>query len=222
MLADGPPVYRGYTAWRGVAPASASPGLDAGVETWGCGRRFGMVPIDGGRVYWYATVNAPPAGSDTSRATLHALVGGWHAPIAALIDATPEDAILRADVGDRPRARAWVQERVALLGDAAHPMTPNLGQGACQAIEDAVVLTRCLADAPDAGALSAYEARRRARAEAAVRDARRLGAVAQWESPLACRLRDAAVATIPGRALRRSLAAAWAFEATALKPKDEP
>ena len=212
LLDDGDPVYAGYTAWRGVAPETPATRVEAGSESWGRGRRFGIVPIDGGRVYWYATLTIPPRGSDASQGTMLDLFRGWHAPIEAIIEATPPEAILRSDIFDRPPAARWGLGRVTLLGDAAHPMTPNLGQGAGQAIEDAVVLARCLAESEDpAAALRRYEERRRKRAEAAVLASRRLGAIAQWEHKLACRLRDGVFRATPASVTRRRLAAAWAF-----------
>ena len=79
------------------------------------------------------------------RRELMARFGSWHEPVAAIIEATPPDRILRTDIYDRDPIERWHAGRVVLLGDAAHPMTPNLGQGAGQAIEDAVVLDECLA-----------------------------------------------------------------------------
>jgi len=96
------------------------------------------------RVYWYATNIAPEGEGDSEsqiKNTLSQLFRGWE-PIAAPIGATPESAILRNDIYDPDPLSRWSCDRVTLLGDAAHPMTPNLGQGACQAIEDAVVLKR--------------------------------------------------------------------------------
>ena len=138
--------YAGYTAWRGIAPFRTA-GLLAG-ETLGCGQRFGLVPIAGDRVYWYATDNVPEGGreeSERAKVRLAGMFSRWHAPIPALIEATPAAAILRNDISDRDPVDRWGAGRVTLLGDAAHPMTPNLGQGGCQAIEDALVLARCLA-----------------------------------------------------------------------------
>jgi 2-polyprenyl-6-methoxyphenol hydroxylase-like FAD-dependent oxidoreductase len=84
-----------------------------------------------------------------------------------------------------------LDRRVTLLGDAAHAMTPNLGQGACQALEDAVVLARHLRDASDpAAGLRAYERERMARTQPMVRQARLIGAVGQWSNPIACAMRD--------------------------------
>ena len=181
-----PPRYSGYTAWRGVVPFDHNR-LQPG-ETWGRGARFGQIPMQGGRVYWFATHNTPAGqhSSDGEKAELLRIFGDWHDPIRALIEATSADAILRNDIHDRPPLKAWGRGRVTLLGDAAHPMTPNLGQGACQALEDAVVLAKQLqvtADIPTA--LRAYEAARIPRTTMIVEQSHRVGAVGQWANPLA-------------------------------------
>ena len=193
-----PPAYAGYTAWRSVVPFD---GPAPGGESWGCGQRFGIVPLNDGRVYWFATRNAPEHEREPAEAVkpmLMNLFRGWHAPIEALLDATPASAILRNDLYDREPLSSWVAGRVALLGDAAHPMTPNLGQGACQAIEDAVVLAACLArsDGIDA-ALRHYQARRLPRTRRLLLLSRRIGRIAQWESPFACSLRNAVIRSMP-------------------------
>jgi 2-polyprenyl-6-methoxyphenol hydroxylase-like FAD-dependent oxidoreductase len=185
-----PPVYAGYTSWRAVLPFPVDrlrPG-----ETWGPGARFGRVPLRDGRVYWYATRNAPEGAraAGGEKAELREAFRGWHDPVPALVEATDEGAILRTDLYDRPPLRRWGTGRVTLLGDAAHPMTPNLGQGAGQALEDAVVLARSLADAGDVEpALRRYEAVRAPRANAFVVRSRRVGQIGQWEHPVAVRLR---------------------------------
>lgn len=80
---------------------------------------------------------------------------------------------------------------MTLLGDAAHPPTPNLGQGACQALEDVLVLAGCLADQREpVAALCAYEARRRKRRAAIIEQSALFGKIGQWEQPLLCSLRD--------------------------------
>jgi 2-polyprenyl-6-methoxyphenol hydroxylase-like FAD-dependent oxidoreductase len=201
LLGDAPLRYSGYTSWRGVSPEvpSAQPGHVS--ETWGRGARFGVVPIGFGKVYWFATLNAPAGGHDapgTTRARLQSLFGHWHAPIGELLAATPEDAVVRTDIHDRPPVARWSRGRVTLLGDAAHPMTPNLGQGGCQAIEDAVVLAECLArgSAVDA-ALAEYESRRRERANQIVDRSWRMGQLAQLESPTGRFLRDSLFRLVP-------------------------
>lgn len=202
------PVYAGYTAWRGVVayPDELLPG-GGGFESWGRGTRFGCARMGGGRMYWFATRNAPegdgPAGH---RRALLELFRGWHAPVPDLIAATPERDIRRDDIYDREPVKRWGAGRVTLLGDAAHPMTPNLGQGACQAIEDALVLARCLRErAGVEAALRLYEDRRAGRTAAIVRLSRRMGRVGQLENPALCRLRDAAVKRMPDRFQRDRL-----------------
>ena len=196
LLGKQPPRYSGYTCWRGVAifeDQHVSPGVSS--ETWGRGRRFGMLPIGNGRVFWYATHNCPAGGQDQEgerKARLSQLFGGWREPIEQLIEATDEGAILRTDILDRRPVRHWGSGRVTLLGDAAHPPTPNLGQGACQALEDALILARCLGSARESVvALRAYEACRMKRSAAIIEQSYLFGRIGQWENPLLCSLRDA-------------------------------
>jgi 2-polyprenyl-6-methoxyphenol hydroxylase-like FAD-dependent oxidoreductase len=207
LLGDGEPLYAGYVAWRGVAEPDQAP--EEVSESWGRGRRFGIVPIENGRVYWFATLNAPAGGRDepgTVGRKLVDLFAGWHSPIAEMLAATPERAILRNDMLHRLPVERWGDGRVTLLGDAAHPMTPNLGQGACQAIEDAVALADCLRGASDPDpALRRYEALRLPRANRFVRASLRLGRVAQSENVIVCRLRNALMSLVPSAVSRRQL-----------------
>jgi len=201
----GDPDYAGYTAWRAVIPFDLdrlTPG-----ESWGRGARFGQVPLRDGLVYWFATHNTPPGyqNPDGEKAELSRIFGGWHAPIEELVGLTPEDRILRNDIFDRPVLKTWGSGRVTLLGDAAHPMTPNLGQGACQALEDAAVLARCLGETGEIGpALQRYERQRIQRANNLVRQSRRLGQIGQWENPLAVWLREILMRSIASRMQSRA------------------
>jgi len=198
--------YAGYVAWRALARFDLAG--DAAVEVWGRGRRFGYARLPGGLAYWYATRNSPPDAetSASRKADVAAEFARWHAPVPALIEATDATSILRHDIVDRPPSKRWGRGRVTLLGDAAHAMTPNLGQGACQAIEDAVVLARELAATSDvASALRAYEKARIPRTSAIVRESWRIGRAGQLEGRVACALRDLAVQKIPAAAHRRSV-----------------
>jgi 2-polyprenyl-6-methoxyphenol hydroxylase-like FAD-dependent oxidoreductase len=199
LVGKHPPEYSGYTSWRGVTPGHAVQVPNRTSESWGRGERFGIVPIGFGEIYWFAVANAPPNGRDVDvRRELMERFESWHEPIAAIIDATPPDRIVRTDICDRPPIERWHQGRIALLGDAAHPMTPNLGQGAGQAIEDAVVLAECLATMPVLeDALTRYEQRRVARANSIARASRRLGAMAQWSHPVAAWVRDRVMSLMP-------------------------
>ncbi len=101
------------------------------VETWGRGRRFGIVPMSRNRVYWFATNTTAEGGRDRegeTRSAILKLFRGWHEPIETLIRAAREDAILRNDIYDFDPLPRFVRGRAGLLGDAAHAMTPNLGK----------------------------------------------------------------------------------------------
>lgn len=206
--------YSGYTAWRGIAPFDTQ-GLIAG-ETVGCGRRFGLVPVAGNRVYWYATENTAEGRRESAGAMktrLLDLFRGWHEPITALLQASDAAAILHNDIYDRDPVDRWGSGRVTLLGDAAHPMTPNLGQGACQAIEDALVLASRVAGASDvAAALRRYEADRIPRTRSIVLASRRVGRFGQIQSPAMCRLRNVMVRLVPRSMTYRHLASVVGYE----------
>ncbi len=217
LWGESSPQYAGYLAWRGVE-AFESESLPVGYtcETWGCGQRFGLVPLGQGRVYWFATRNASadPSRPPRLKAEILAQFGAWHAPIREVIEATDEAAILQNGIYDREPMAVWGKGRVTLLGDAAHPMTPNLGQGACQAIEDAVVLARCLNEKGDAvSALRYYEALRQKRTARITQLSRRLGAMAQRSHPVACLLRNALMQIMPASLMEKQMESLLAFEA---------
>jgi 2-polyprenyl-6-methoxyphenol hydroxylase-like FAD-dependent oxidoreductase len=205
-IVDARPRYAGYTAWRGVSPVSVQRGRLT--ESWGVGERFGFVDIGRG-TYWYATKNAAEGGPDEPggrKAEVLRRFSAWHEPIAAVVAATAEDAILRNDVYYLAPLGRWRTGRVVLLGDAAHATTPGLGQGAAQAIEDAVVLGAELARADEtAPALAAYESIRRPRTEAVLKTSLKVDRTAQLASRFGCRLRNATVRRMPKRAQRRQL-----------------
>ena len=198
LAPDAAPRYAGYTAWRAIVPFDHARVATWG-ESWGRGARFGVAPVGRDRVYFFATANAPAGGDRRELLVDHQVAllerfGDWHAPIPALLAAAEPTAILRNDIEELPTLRAWGSGPVTLLGDAAHAMTPNLGQGACQAIEDAVALGDSLAGGGDiATALRRYEAARRPRTATIQRLSRRIGVVGQWESPFGCALRDRAL-----------------------------
>ena len=220
-LADGPPSYAGLTAWRGVTSVSAdlAAGL-SGSESWGMGSIFGIQRLPANRVYWYAATRAPEGESAPAvrprshKDTLVGLFGTWHDPIPELIDTTPEDEILRNGLYDRPVTRNVASGRVALLGDAAHPMLPYLGQGACQAIVDGIVLADVLADARGderareddiQAALASYGRRRSAQTAAAVTGSRRMSRVAHLRRPPVVAMRNALLRVAPAKATLKQL-----------------
>ncbi|MGQ5261555.1 FAD-dependent oxidoreductase [Micromonospora sp. ZYX-F-536] len=202
------PVYAGSTAWR-AAIAFEHP-VPAAV-TWGPAAEFGMVPLGAGTLYWYAAITAPPGGhAPDELAAVRDRFGDWHAPIPELLAATPPGVVLRNDIHHLATPLpSYVRGRVALLGDAAHPMTPNLGQGAGQAIEDAVVLGAvCAAGAEGLpAALAAYDQQRRPRSQAVARASWRAGRYGQQlRNPLAVAMRNTALRLTPARATLRGMA----------------
>jgi 2-polyprenyl-6-methoxyphenol hydroxylase-like FAD-dependent oxidoreductase len=208
-IADAPIRYAGYTAWRGVSSVPVEPGRLT--ESWGVGERFGLVDIGHGQTYWFATKNAPEGESDEPQGRKAEVVrrfSDWHEPIAAVVEAAGEDTILRNDVYYLDPLPRWSDGRVVLVGDAAHASTPGVGQGAAQAIEDAVVLADRVAHCGElAAALAEFETIRRPRAEAVLKLSRRADRAGQLASPLGCRLRNTIVARLPQRAQVRQLEA---------------
>ena len=188
---------RDYSVWRGVT--QVDPSFDArqlGLEhdgdfseSYGRGTRFGILRLGPGRIHWYATANNSLIPRDLSeRAALQRLFAGWHSPIPDLI-ANAENAI-HSKVQDRLSTLPWVVGRVAILGDAAHPISPNFGQGACLAIEDAVVLAACLqAQQNLPRALRRYEISRYPRCLEILFMSREAGRFAQFQNRTLVRLR---------------------------------
>ncbi|HEY9366935.1 FAD-dependent monooxygenase [Streptomyces sp.] len=208
------PAHSGSTVLRALTKGPVEAGSDFEI-TWGRGTEFGHIALTDGRAEWHAVLNSP-AGLryPNPLAEMRRRFAGWHEPIPALLDATDPNDVLHHDIGElADPLPSFVAGRVALLGDAAHAMTPHLGQGACQALEDAVVLAARISEGPDvARALARYDAERRPRAQgvaAAARQAGRMGQ--QLAHPVAVALRNTALRLAPsGVAVRMILQhAAW-------------
>ncbi|WP_431813169.1 FAD-dependent oxidoreductase [Kocuria sp. cx-455] len=211
--------YAGYGAWRGVTSHPVDLHGEAG-ETWGRHQRFGIVPLPDGRVYWFAVDSRPaeatgPGVPETHGAQREVLerFGSWHAPIPELVDATSSAAIQWLPIHELGAPLPSVRYgRAVLVGDAAHAMTPNLGQGGNQALEDSAtlaVLLRTLArqDSPrpldiDA-ALAEYDRLRRPRTRRIARRSRLIGDAANLQGRGTSMVRDLALQLTPTSALRR-------------------
>ena len=198
ILGDGPPTDSGIVAFRGVARWDGE--VPAG-EWWSEGSAAGLLPLRDGRVYWYVTYRG-----ELDPCRLAERAADFGSPVPEVITATPPEEVLLHPLFDREPTDRWVAGNVALLGDAAHPMLPFLGQGACAALEDAVALGNCLAGAADpTRALVEYERARRGRAKQLVKGSRAAANIALARSSLGRRVRDFAIARVPASARLRQL-----------------
>ncbi len=195
------PRSSGQFAARGVArTGEATPTVTS--ESWGRGLRFGLVPLRNGLTYWFAATTTRVA-AENPRDTF----ARWHSPIAEVLDAPQVDSTPVLPLKDLPPLRTWHDRRsTVLVGAAAHAMTPNLGQGAAQALEDVAILLSELASAPVPDALAAYEHRRKRRAERVVARSRITGRLAQATNPATALLRDSLARITPDRATLRQAA----------------
>lgn len=196
--------YSGVTCFRGVVE---HPALAGALEAWGVGTRVGVVPVGPGQVYYYLVLTAEArAQAPAWPEELRRVFAGYRGIPGALLDGLTEAPPLHHDLNELD-APVWGAGRVLLLGDAAHGMTPNQGQGAAMAIEDALALALALVAGAE-GALERYRQLRHARVRQVQLDSRRLGAVAHWAHPAARGLRDAVLRLMPdsaGRAQTRRL-----------------
>ncbi|WP_020601615.1 FAD-dependent monooxygenase [Spirosoma spitsbergense] len=202
------PRYAGYTCWRAVVRQPGSI-LHEATETWGSRGRVGIVPLANEQVYWFACVNAPAQHKPMRQLTPYDLADRfkhYHAPIPELLAQTPGENLLWNDIIDLKPLSRYAFGRVLLLGDAAHATTPNMGQGACQAIEDAVVLADELARGQLVEeAFAGFERRRLARTHYITTTSRRIGQVAQITNPLFTMLRNGLFRRLPDRINERQL-----------------
>lgn len=201
MLGETGKRYAGWVALRGIATFESSLFPKGYARQFlGRGRSFGMWHLPNGRVYWVGTMRTPAEGSDSPRGRKQDILdwfGSAPAPVRDLIEATPQEAMLRNDIFDRKPVERWSTKRVTLLGDAAHATTPVTGQGGGQAIEDAAVLRIKVQEAGSlkdadalAGALVAYERERGQRTAAIINEAWTISRMHHWTNPLVVKARD--------------------------------
>jgi len=204
LIGDGEPVYRGYQCWRGVCHLPATELL---TETFGLGVRVGLVPIGPRGTAWWCTANEAELANDEpdgAKPKLLRWVGNWHQPIPDVIGRTDATAIIKTAMYDRRPVKMWSKGCCTLLGDAAHPTTPNMGQGGCTAIEDAVVLARCLSHYSDpAIAFRVYERLRYPRTARITNISRYYGVIGQWKNPGAVWFRNTVFRLGSGKAATR-------------------
>ncbi len=175
-------------------------------EAWGKGDRFGFVQIAPGKVYWYALKTFKQNMEEYTINQLEDYFRSYHEVIQTIIQKTPKESIHTAVISDLHPIRKWYRENVCLLGDAAHATTPNMGQGACQAIEDAYVIAACLEKYDLPQAFKEYQRLRMAKAHQVVKTSWMIGKMAHWKNPLARQLRTTLMKATPQSVNRRQSA----------------
>lgn len=209
-------IYRGYMVWRGLARyegAAITPGFNS--ESWGTGKRFGILNTGHRRFTWYATANVPSHHVDAHcgrKRELQKLFAGWHEPIADFLETTDEGEILKNGARDCAPLQQWGIGMVTLLGDAAHPCTPNLGQGGCMALEDALVLAKCVErETFLQGALRRYESLRFNRTKHIQQRSLLIGHIGQWQKGLFVTGREMVTRMLPAKLIERNLRRVYSY-----------
>lgn len=208
LLPFSTPRYSGYTCWRATIDNSEIK-LDKGSETWGKAGRFGMTPLVHNRIYWYACVNSPennPIFKNYNIDDLRAYFQQYHAPIPQILAATENENLIWNDIIDIKPLKSLAYDNILLIGDAGHATTPNMGQGACQALEDVAVLIDELQRKKNVQlAFKDFEKRRLSRTKYITDTSKFIGDVAQWEIAPLIFLRNTILKNAPSALTQRSL-----------------
>ncbi len=217
IINDGNPIFRGYNIWRGVVETNFDIGYAS--ETYGKGQRVGVVPIKDGVYGWWATYNEEFLKDDEPEGTkqkLKRLFGNWHHPIPELIENT--ENILKNSLSDRNPHKGWTKGNITLIGDAAHPTTPNLGQGGCMAIEGAYLLAKCINKyGLSSKAYEIYEKHQFPRSKEIINESLKLGKIGQITNPILITLRNFFFKVIPSNIAMKMIAKYFSYRVTELK-----
>ncbi len=195
----------GQKCWRGICEINLPEKYsNEGIETWGKGKRFGFVRINSQKVYWYAVVNEALANEKST--DLNQLFKEFHPDILRIISETPANQIIFSYIEDLKPIEKWQDENICLIGDAAHATTPNLGQGACQAIEDAYTIGKLFEQGNAVNdVFSKYENLRKKKAHNVVNTSWTIGKVAQVENPIGIWVRNTLLKTTPASVNEKQL-----------------
>lgn len=215
VAGDNTPIYQGFVNWIGIAQGNGALVSDIAIQDyWGSGDRFGCVAIRTDLVYW-AAAQARPLPGATPAADMHNevsdLFAGWPEPVGRLIEATPAHSIQRIAVHDLEPLHTWSRANVLLIGDAAHAPLPTSGQGACQALEDAWHLARCLGGTGDCldEALQSFVAVRGPKTTKLAEQGRMFARGLFAKDPETCRIRNERAKASDAVRDAQAMAAGW-------------
>jgi len=193
----------GQVCWRGISMAKIDDKHRKELnEIWGKGNRFGFVPITKDEVYWFALIDKKAFKSRDIN--LLDLFSGYHQTVSDIIMGTPKENILCNEIWDLKPIESWYKGNVCLLGDAGHATTPNMGQGAVQAVESALALSICLKEESSVElAFSRFQALRKKKANHVTNTSWKIGKLAQTSNPVVVMLRDLAIKMTPSSVMDR-------------------
>lgn len=206
LLPNSKPRYAGYTCWRAIIK---NPGLKLtdSSETWGKEGRFGYVALPNNLIYWYACINTHK--HEVRNYTVKDLCKNfqnYYHPIPKILSDTLDKDLLQNDIVDIKPIHQFCFERILLMGDAAHATTPNMGQGACMALEDVAVLINELKQTTDVeNAFQNFEKKRLKRTRFIINTSRKMGIVAQLENPILISIRNILFRNMPKAFVKRQM-----------------
>lgn len=200
------PRYAGYWCWRGVVK-NPKENLHKSIETWGNKGRFGITPLTENRIYWYACIgsNLKDGVPEFGLKELRKQFKNYHQIIPEILSLTAKKDLISNPIVDIKPISRYHFDRVLLIGDAAHATTPNMGQGACMAIEDVAVLQDELRKNDWQMACKNFEKRRLKRTYYIIKTSRIAGKFAQVENQFLISTRNYLLRNLPDTLSQRPL-----------------
>lgn len=186
--------------WRGITKINLPEKFAHEInENWGKGTRFGIVPLADGEVYWFALASyRKDLRTEFEEVNLEKMFSNYHPIIQKIIHTTPSSQIIINEISDLKPIKKWHTNNVCLIGDAAHATTPNMGQGACQSIEDALALSLCLEEEKSIEkAFSNFQKLRIKKANWIINQSWQIGKMAQIENDLGRKIRNSIMKITP-------------------------
>ncbi|MEB8127067.1 hypothetical protein BU062_08045 [Staphylococcus succinus] len=196
------PIYQGYTVFRGLVEDVDIKHTNVAKEYWSKKGRVGIVPLLNNQAYWFISINAKEKDTKIQsygKPHLQARFNHFPNEVRKILDKQSETDILLHDIYDLNPLKTFIYQRIVLLGDAAHATTPNMGQGAGQAMEDAIILANCIASYDFDEALQRYDKLRVKHTKKVTLRSRKIGKIAQRRNHFVVAVRNAIAKMIPSK-----------------------